>query len=112
MTGFIDVNTSLSAIMAMGSQFKVRADEFSALAKPTQDKIIELIQDLGTYGDDKPGDTMRIQHPKADDIKAIYANHAGLSESAAQIGENIRHVMALYEAEARKSKEDMDGVEI
>ncbi|EHR48562.1 hypothetical protein SacmaDRAFT_0252 [Saccharomonospora marina XMU15] len=112
MSGFIDVNTSLSAIMAMGSQFKVRAEEFEKLAKPTQEKIIELIQDIGTYGDDKPGEAMRAQHPKADDIKAIYANHAGLSESAAQIGDNVRYVMALYEAEARKSKEDMDGVEI
>lgn len=112
MSFHIDVNTSLSAVMAMGSQFKVRADEFAELAEPARKRIVELLEDVSTFGDDKPGNTMRANHPKSDDIAAIYDNHKGLSESAAQIGLNVRQVMALYEAEARKSKEDIDGVEI
>lgn len=111
MSGFIDVNTALSEIMAMGSQFKVRAEEFRAGADPTKQRIIELVCDPSTYGDDRAGDMMRAQHPDAAAITAVYDNHKSIAESAAHIGDSVQTVMRLYEGSEQENEKTIGDVE-
>lgn len=110
MNGRIDVNTSLAAVMAMGSQFKVRAEDFAEQAGPASQRVVELVTDPSTYGQDRAGNIMRANHPDSDAIEAIYENHKGLAESAVQIGDNVRTVMALYDGSETRSEADIDGV--
>jgi hypothetical protein len=94
----IEVNTSISAVMAMGSQFSRRGEEFARQAEDARQKVTELVTDPATFGQDKLGETMRTNHPDPVALAELYRNHEQLGEAYVQAGDAVRTVMSYYEA--------------
>jgi hypothetical protein len=103
VSGFLDINGSPGYISGLGQGLIADAQEFAAGIE----KFRASVKDPPCFGDDDPGDRIRVRYPTGADIDDICTMQISCVDNREALGHGLSQVLGMFDDVVKQGEKNV-----